>query len=477
MSDLPVYKRSPRKVMKIRFHGAVRTVTGSLHIVETARKEFVLLDCGLFQGRRAEARVRNTTMPIDPAKVKAVVLSHAHIDHIGNLPTWVKHGLACPIFATGATVDLTELMLRDSANIQMMDVRHVNKHLRHGETPVEPLYSPDDAQKACGFLRGRNYYEWFQVLPDLFARFTDAGHILGSATITLEERTATGNKRLVFTGDIGRPASPILRDPDPPPAGADVLLTESTYGDRDHPAQAELPEELRKILYATIARRGKLIIPAFALGRTQSLMYALRGLQKLGKVPDVPIYVDSPLAQGATHITARHPECYDVDAKGLLDDDGSIFNLDGYVEIKTKDESKALNERQEACVIIAASGMCEAGRILHHLDHGLGDARNTVLIVGFQAEHTLGRRLVEKQEIVRVFGREKTVRADVKVLNGFSAHAGRSELTAFLDKCRPAGPVFLVHGDEARCTAFKDHLSARQFPDVRIPTAEEEYAI
>lgn len=459
--------------MKLRFHGAVRTVTGSLHIVETTRGEIVLLDCGLFQGRRAEAKQRNTTLPIDPALVKAIVISHAHIDHIGNLPTWASRGLNCPIYATGATVDLTGLMLRDSAGIQMSDVRHVNKNLRPGETPVEPLYTLQDAEKIVTLLRGRNYRQWFQVLPGLRAYFTDAGHILGSATITLEEQTPTGVKRLAFTGDIGRPASPILRDPEPPPEGADLMLSESTYGDRDHEPQSELPEELRKVIYQTIARGGKVIIPAFALGRTQTLMYALRGLQRAGKLPDVPVYVDSPLAHGATEATARHPECYDAEAEEFLYDDGSIFSLAGYVEVRSSEDSKKLNDRREPCVIIAASGMCEAGRIVHHLDHGLGDARNTILIVGFQAEHTLGRRLVEKQEIVKVFGREKTVRAEVKVLNGFSAHAGRSEMSEFLKKCAPRGPLFLVHGDEPRCLAFQQHLHANGFPDVRIPTVGE----
>jgi metallo-beta-lactamase family protein len=224
------------------------------------------------------------------------------------------------------------------------------------------------------------------------------------------------------------------------------------------------------VLYQTIARGGKVLIPAFALGRTQSLMYALRGLQRAGKVPDVPIYVDSPLAHGATLATARHPdECYDVEAEEFHDDDGSIFSLDGYVEVRSSDDSKKLNEKREPCVIIAASGMCEAGRILHHLDHNLHDPRNTILIVGFQAEHTLGRRLVEKREIVKVFGRERQLRAEVKVLNGFSAHAGRSEMTDFLKKSSPRGPIYLVHGDEPRCTAFQQHLTGEGFPDVRIP--------
>ncbi|MCY3018692.1 MAG: MBL fold metallo-hydrolase [Planctomycetota bacterium] len=463
--------------MRLHFHGAVRTVTGSLHIVETTRGDIVLLDCGLFQGRRAEARERNSTLPVEPARVKAVLLSHAHIDHIGNLPTWVARGLRCPIIATGATADLCGLLLRDSAHIQVLDAEHVNRKYRHNEEPVTPLYTPEQAEAAIRLLRDRSYREWFDVVPGLRAYFTDAGHILGSATITLEERTNGTAKRLAFTGDSGRPASPILRDPEPFAAGADVVVSESTYGDRDHPPQQELPNELRKVLFQTIARGGKVIIPAFAVGRTQTLMYALRELQDAGKLPDVPVYLDSPLATGATEIFARHPECFDVAATAALRDNGSLFNLNGFVATRSTEESKALNDRRGPCVIISASGMCEAGRILHHLDHGLGDPRNTILIVGFQAENTLGRKLVEGQKQVRVFGQPRDVRAEGVVLNGFSAHAGRSELAAYLDHCRGNGPLFLVHGDEARTTAFQSFLQGRGFADVRIPAAEEEYTV
>jgi len=463
--------------MRIRFYGAVRTVTGSMHIVQTARGDTVLLDCGLFQGRRAEARARNTTLPLDPAKVKAVVLSHAHIDHIGNLPSWVKRGLRCPIYATGATVDLTGIMLRDSAHIQLMDVRHLNRHLRAGDTPAEPLYTPEDAERAISLLRGRNYRQWFDVVPGLRCIYHDAGHILGSASILLEETENGTARRLGFTGDIGRPDSPILQDPEPFPSGADVVLTESTYGDREHPPQVELPEELRKVLFQTIARGGKVLIPAFALGRTQAVMYALKGLQREGKLPEVPVFVDSPLATRATEVFARHPECYDREAERYFRAEGSLFDFDGFSPVRSVEESKQLNERKGPCVIIAASGMCEAGRILHHLDHSLGNPLNTVLIVGFQAEHTLGRRLVEKQSRVRVFGQERDVRAEVVVLNGFSAHAGRSEMRSYLDLCRPRGPLFLVHGDETRCTAFEQYLKSNGFPDVRIPREGDTFEI
>ena len=375
--------------MKIRFHGAVRTVTGSLHIVETAQGEIVLLDCGLFQGRRAEAGQRNRTLPVDPQRVKAVVLSHAHIDHIGNLPTWVSRGLRCPIYGTGATVDLCGLMLRDSARIQESDARHLNQDLRNGEKPVEPLYSLAHAEAAIALLRGRNYREWFEVRPGLRAIYHDAGHILGSASVLLEEQHGGKSTRMGFTGDVGRPSTPILKDPEPFGAGADVVLSESTYGDREHPPQEALGEELRKVLYRTIARRGKVMIPAFALGRTQALMYELYQLQERQKLPEVPVYVDSPLACGASEIFQRHPECYDAKARGIFREEGSLFAIDGYRCVIAAEESKKLNDSHEPCVIVAASGMCEAGRILHHFSHGLGYERNTVLIVGFQAEHTL----------------------------------------------------------------------------------------
>ena len=463
--------------MKLHFHGAVRTVTGSLHIVETARGEIVLLDCGLFQGRRAEARERNTALPIEPGRVKAVLLSHAHIDHIGNLPTWAVRGMRCPIYGTGATVDLAALLLRDSAHIQVLDAQHINKKYKHGEEPVVPLYQPEDAEQAIKLLRGCSYREWFEVLPGLRARYTDAGHILGSASIILEERVNGSAKRVAFTGDAGRPDSPILKDPEPFPAGADAVISECTYGDRDHPPQHELPEELRKVLYRTVARGGRVIIPAFAVGRTQALMYALRELHDAGKLPELPVYVDSPLATGATDVFSRHPECYDAAALAALRQDGSIFALNGFVATRSTEESKALNDKRGPCIIIAASGMCEAGRILHHLERGLGDPRNTILMVGFQAENTLGRKLADGLKKVRVFGQEQSVRAEVVTLDGFSAHAGQSELAAYLNQCRGNGPLFLVHGEEAKALAFKEFIQRRGFPDVRVPRQGEEHRV
>lgn len=463
--------------MKIKFHGAVRTVTGSLHIVETSRGDIVLLDCGMFQGRRAEARARNSTLPLDPARVKAVVLSHAHIDHIGNLPTWAAHGLKCPVYATGATADLCGIMLRDSANIQVLDALHVNRQLREGEPKVEPLYTLEHAEAAIALLQPCKYREWFDVVPGLRAIYHDAGHILGSASVVLEETHQGSKKRLAFTGDIGRPRTPILRDPEPFGSGADVLLSESTYGDRDHSPMTELGEELRKVLYRTIARGGRVIIPAFALGRTQAVLYELNLLEERGKLPPVPVYVDSPLACKATDIFLRHPECYDGDARGILRREGALFAIEGYACVTAAADSKKLNEKREPSIIIAASGMCEAGRILHHLDHNLGNPRNTILIVGFQAEHTLGRKLVEKFKTVRVFGQERSVNAEIVVLNGFSGHADRGELTRLLDQCRPAGPLFLVHGDEARATAFQTLLLEKGFPDVRIPNVGDEFKL
>lgn len=461
--------------MRILFHGALRTVTGSLHILDT-KNGIVLLDCGMFQGRRAETRQRNESLPVSPDRVKAVILSHAHIDHIGNLPTWVLNGLHCPVYGTNATVDLAGLMLRDSAHIQEVDALFFNKHIRrNGKQPIEPLYRLEHAEAAIGLLRPKKYREWFDVIPGVRALFTDAGHILGSASVTVEEICDGIKKRVVYTGDLGRPETPILRDPEPFPGGADAVISESTYGNKDHAPQSELPEELRKIIYRTIARGGKVIIPSFAVGRTQAVLYALRQLQTANKLPEVPVYVDSPLAQGATEIFKRHPECYDESAEHVLAEDGALFALEGFVATRTKEASQQINERRDPCIVIAASGMCEAGRILHHLRHNLGNEHNTILMVGFQAENTLGRRLIDGIRFVRVFGQEMQVRAEVVSLNGFSAHGGQSEMYAQLDRSRPHGPLFLVHGENSRIEAWKQFLDGKGFPDVRIAEAGMDY--
>jgi metallo-beta-lactamase family protein len=464
--------------MRIHFHGAVNTVTGSLHILETSRGEQVLLDCGLFQGRRQEAQERNRTLPIAPDKVRAVVISHAHVDHIGNLPTWYAQGLRCPVHATAATADLGAILLRDCAHIQLVDALFVNKHIRkNGRDPVQPLYTPEIAEAAIGLLHPHRYGEWFEILPGLRVFYREAGHILGSANVTIEEATNGTRHRVCFTGDLGRPDTPILRDPEPFAAGADIVITESTYGNKDHAPQDELPEALRRIIYQTVARGGRVLIPAFAVGRTQSILFALRQLQKAGKLPEVPVYLDSPLAQSATEVFRKHAECFDESARQALKEDGELFAVEGYKALRTKEDSQSLNEKHESCIVIAGSGMCEAGRILHHLRHGLSDPRNTVLIVGFQAENTLGWRLVNGVKAVRVFGQEMQVRAEVLSLNGFSAHAGQHELGSFLDRGRPAGPLFLVHGEVSRVQAFKTFLDGQGFTDVRIPTQGEIFKL
>lgn len=463
--------------MKIHFCGAVRTVTGSLHIIETARGDIILLDCGMFQGRRKKAREINEKLPIDPQRVKAVILSHGHIDHIGNLPTWVSKGLKCPVFATKATADLCDIMLRDSAKIQESDARYVNKHRKKWERDVKPLYTSNHAEAALKLVDGQPYRTWFNVVPGVRAILHDAGHILGSATVLLEEQENGIKKRLAFTGDLGRPDRVILKDPEPFPSGVDVLLSESTYGDRTHPAREDLAAQLNEIVSRTVGRGGKLIIPAFALGRTQTLLYILNELQEAGKLPDVPIFVDSPLANRATTIVKRHPECYDKEARRIHDREGGLFAIKGFSCTTSVEESKEINARQDPFIVISASGMCEAGRILHHLKHCIEDERNTILIVGFMARNTLGRKLVERWPTVRIFGRKRVLRAEVEVVNGFSGHADRDEMTAFLEKVRPAGPLYLIHGDERQSTAFEQHLESKGFPDVRIPYQHDEWKV
>ena len=457
--------------MQIEFAGAAREVTGSCHILRIGGKT-VLLDCGMFQGRRSETRERNARLPCPVDEIDAIVLSHAHIDHAGRLPFLTRHGYRGPIYCTAATRDLSAVMLADSAHIQEKDAEFL---ARRNKEVIEPLYGMRDATTAVERMIGMPYDEPFDVVPGVRATFTDAGHILGSASVALECTEGTGTKRIVFSGDVGRNGLPIIRDPHPPAGGADVVLLESTYGNRDHASVEGAREQLARVITETAARGGKVLVPAFSVGRTQELVYDLHLLARAGSIPAIPIYVDSPLAIDATTVFAMHPEIFDQ-TEDLVQKVRELFTFTQVHYTRDASESKALNAQHGPMVIIAASGMAEAGRILHHLAHNAGDPRSTILIVGFQAEHTLGRRIVERAPMIRVFGDEIPLRADVQVLNGYSAHGDRSELQRWLDTVRrgnagnAAPVVYLVHGEPDAQDAFGVQLLGAGYPAVSAPT-------
>jgi metallo-beta-lactamase family protein len=438
--------------MQISFHGAAHTVTGSQHLI-TVNGTKILLDCGLYQGKREEARRRNRDFPFEASAIDAVVLSHAHIDHSGNIPNLVKRGFRGRILCTSATVDLCGAMLLDSGHIQEEDVAYVNrKRKKYGEPPVEPIYTQEDAAESLKYFEDIAYEEPYQLGPGITLTLYDAGHMLGSAIVALDCRPKAGgpDQRLVFTGDLGRPHAPILRQPTLLES-ADILLIESTYGSRTHPPLEKAGEVLLEIIKRTSQRGGKVIIPAFAVERTQLLVYLLNKLYHQGDLPEIPVYVDSPLAVNVTDIFRRHPECFDDETRHYLlhkDPDNDVFGFRQLRYIRDVEQSKRLHSQPGPYVIISASGMAEAGRIQHHLKNNIEDPRNTVLIVGWQAPNTLGRRLVEKVPTVRIFGMEYHLEAEVIALNGFSSHADQPELLGWVQALRePPDHTFIVHGD------------------------------
>ena len=458
--------------MKITFAGAAREVTGSCHVLEVNGRT-VLLDCGLFQGRRSETHEKNARLPVDIRSIDAVVLSHAHIDHAGRLPLLTRHGYSKPIYCTPATRDLSAVMLADSAYIQEKDADFL---ARRQKAAPEPLYGMRDAVTAAERMVAIPYDTWFDVVTGVRACFSDAGHILGSASVTLECTEGGTTRRIVFSGDIGRAGLPIIRDPAPPKGGADIVLIESTYGNRDHPSVAGARDELARVITETAARGGKTLIPAFAVGRTQEIVYDLHALAREGKIPEIPIYIDSPLAIDATTVFAMHPEVFDK-SEDLVQRVQDLFHFPLVRYTRDASESRALNTQHGPMVIIAASGMAEAGRILHHLAHNAADPRTTILIVGFQAEHTLGRRIVERAPVIKVFNEEVPLRARVEVIGSYSAHADRHELQAWLDHVRgdtaTMPRVYLVHGERTVQDAFAVQLQGAGYTSVHAPEPRE----
>jgi metallo-beta-lactamase family protein len=461
----------------ITFWGAARAVTGSRHLLHF-NGENVLLDCGLVQGRRAEADALNRQLSFDAREIHAVVLSHAHMDHSGNLPSLARHGFAGPIYCTPATASLLEIMLRDSAHIQARDAEFLNKSRRDGEPPVKPLYDLRDVERALGQVQGKRYRKAFTVSHGLSCIFRDAGHILGSATVSLElQRKGQEPLTVVFSGDLGRRNLPILRDPERVPA-ADVLVIESTYGDRFHEDIRASEAHLGEIVARTVARGGKVIVPAFSVGRSQELIYELNELIKAGKLPEIPIFIDSPLTAKASQIFSEHRECFDEETWQLIRAGDDPFGFERMHYIENVEESKQLNQMHKPCVIISASGMAEAGRILHHLANNIEDERNTVLIVGFQAVNTLGRRLEEGARQVRILGSSYSVRAEVASLHAFSAHADRKDLLEFVAQMdRKPAKTFVVHGEEKQSQALAEGLRAMGLADVKIPAHGETHAL
>lgn len=495
--------------MEIEFHGATDGTTGSCHLLRAGGVQ-ILLECGLFQGRRAATRRRNSRFGFRASEVDAVVLSHAHIDHSGKLPLLVKAGFRGPIHATGATVELADPMLLDSANIQVKDAEFLNRHLlfekvrKRGERArgrrlerewrleddapalavsnppkrdVLPLYLPEDVPPTVRRFVPHRWGEWFRVGPSVRVRLHDAGHILGASWVEIEARERGRTRRVVFTGDYGRP-QPILRDPTPLEPG-DVVISESTYGDRCHPPLDDTEQQLGAAVDRLMKRRrGKLLIPAFAVGRTQHVLYALEQIAEKRGYADLRVVVDSPLATKATQIVGRHPECFDDEARVLYE---RIREGRGRVHVaftESVDESKALNREPGPVVVVSASGMMESGRILHHLAWNIASADTEIAVVGYQAHGTLGRRIVEGEREVNILGMRHEVRARVTVMNGFSAHADRDELLAALTPIAGScGTLFLVHGEDDQRLPLARRTRERGFAKVECPRDPRSWSI
>lgn len=464
--------------MKISFFGAAGEVTGSQHLIETDTLR-VLLDCGFFQGHRAEARMKNERFLCHPKELSGVILSHAHADHCGNLPGLYKAGYRGPIFCTPATADIAHIMLLDSSHIQQEDARYLQQRLSPDHPPVEPLYDDDDVAGVIDCMETIPYGQWHDLSKDFRLKFSDAGHILGSAITEMEIRAKGDWKRVVFTGDLGRRSAPILNDP-VRVGGCDVLITESTYGNRIHPAADDIKENLRRILTLAAQRRSKVVIPAFSLGRTQTLVYFLNQLFNAGKLPSIPVFVDSPLSKEITSVYRRHSEIMDAQFQHELQSDKDPFMFPGLRYVDNQQESINLNHRKGPFVVIAASGMCEAGRVVHHLRHAIEDPNNIIILIGFQAEGTLGRKLQEQWKTVRIFDRLVELNAHVESLQGLSAHADAEDFKWWfegLSSDRGVGRAFIVHGETESAKALAGLLEHVCDEPPTVPQFGESFEI
>jgi metallo-beta-lactamase family protein len=454
---------------EILFHGAAQEVTGSMHMIRVDGR-WVALDCGMFQGKRAEAEEKNREWPVPPKEITAVVLSHAHIDHSGRLPLLVKDGFEGPIYATPATRDLCAIMLPDSAHVQEEDVYYVSKRRkRKGLPPIEPLYDYDDALAAVTQIHSIPYGRFFPVVPGLLACFREVGHMLGSAGIRLAFAKRNGDTpSLFYSGDVGRPGQPIIRDPAPLPED-ETILCESTYGGRINEEVDDAKAALRDVVNRTISRGGKVIIPSFAVGRTQTIVYYLHEQMVAGNAPRIPVYVDSPLAVNATEVFKLHPECYDAEARAFHRVTGDILGSGCCTYIRNLEESKALHGRTDPCIIISASGMCEAGRIRHHIKNNIANPKNTVLIAGYQAMNTLGRRIAEGAKVITLFHEDYEVRAEVVQIHGFSGHADQNDLLRWLEpRVSSAKRLVLIHGEPDQTDALATKSRALGFREIVV---------
>lgn len=464
--------------MKLTFLGAAGEVTGSQHLIETSERR-LLLDCGIFQGHRAESREKNERFYCRPKDLDGVILSHAHTDHVGNLPGLYKAGFRGPVFCTPPTEDVAKVMLADSVRIQQEDAKYLRRALGPNHPPIEPLYEEDHVAGILKRFETCPYGAWQTLAPDMKVRFTDAGHILGSAIVELELEDNRTWKRVVFTGDLGRRGLPLLRDPQLVD-GCDVLITESTYGDRLHEPAHDIEAHLEQIIHRVFARGGRVVIPAFSLGRTQTLVYFLNRLFNAGRLPKVPVFVDSPLSKEITSVYRSHLHELDVQLQRELQTDKDPFLFPGLRYVNSASESAGLNQLRDPFVVIASSGMCEAGRIVHHLKHSASDERNAIVIIGFQAQHTLGRRIQERQPYLRIFDRQVPLRADVEVLSGLSAHADADDFRWWfgnLAKTGGVGQAFVVHGEESAARAVVQLLENVSNEPAIVPNFNETYEV
>ena len=466
--------------MKLSFHGAARTVTGSKHLLTLKQGKRILLDCGMFQGMGLETDELNRHFGFDPATVDYLILSHAHIDHSGLIPVLVKQGFSGKIYCTPATFDLCCIMLEDSAHIQESDARFINeRRKRQGKPPLKPLYTLPDVTVALRQFEPVPYGEWFSIEDSIKLLFTDTGHILGSAVVNLRIEEDFHTKSICYTGDLGRAQPQIIRPAEPFPQ-CEYLITESTYGDRKHADRSESLDQLLRIVIETcVMKKGKLIIPAFSVGRTQEIVYALDRLEHEGRLPHIPVFVDSPLSTNATEIMRNNPDCFNDEIRSYMERDPDPFGFNKLTYIREAQESKQLNHLKEPCIIISASGMAEAGRIKHHLANNIGSEDNTVMIVGHCESGSLGAKLAEGEKEVRIFGEMHSVRAHVEVLGSFSAHGDVDEMIDIL-KCQnptKVKKVFLVHGDYDVQLRYMIRLQREGFRHVEIPEKGSSFEV